>query len=132
MMILKETISMIAKMHVALALAAFTLTANVARAESSQNLSRPELKKMVQSAHSPDQYQELASYFRWQQQVLKEKAHSELAEWDRRSRFVGGLAEKYPRPVDSSRNRYQYFCYEEQKMGQKAAHYEQLMETAAR
>jgi hypothetical protein len=123
---------MISKRHFMLALAAFALMAGTARAESSQTLSRAELNQMIATAHSPEQYQELASYFRWRQQVFKERAHAELVEWDRRSQIVGSIAEKYPRPVDSSRNRYEYFSYEEQQMSQKAAYYEKLLDIAAR
>jgi hypothetical protein len=118
--------------HVMVAVTALSLLAGTASAESSQTLSRSELNKMVAAAHSPEQYQELASYFRWRQQVFKDQAHAELIEWDRRSQIVGSIAEKYPRPVDSSRNRYEYFRYEEQKMGQKAAYYETLSDVGTR
>ena len=39
---------------------------------------------------------------------------------------VAGMAAKYPRPVDSSRNRYEYFLYEAGQMSQQAEHYESL------
>ncbi len=123
---------MIDKMRFAVMLTGFALVAGTAHAQSSQNLSRAELKTMMETAHSSDQYQELASYFRWRQQVFGERAHTELVEWDRRSQIIGSIAEKYPRPVDSSRNRYEYFSYEEQQMSQKAAYYEKLSETATR
>lgn len=123
---------MISKKHFMVTLAAFALLACTARAESSQTLSRSELHKMIATAHSPEQYQELASYFRWRQQVFQMRAHEELVQWDQRSQIVWSIAEKYPRPVDSSRNRYEYFSYEEQQMSQKAAYYEKLLDVAAK
>jgi hypothetical protein len=118
------------RVQIASALAAFALTAGYACAESSQNLSHFQLKKMVQSAHTADDFASLASYFRWRQEEFQQQARGELAEWDRRSQFVGSIAEKYPRPVDSSRNRYEYFSYEAQQMSRKAAYYESLSEKA--
>jgi hypothetical protein len=129
---MKEDVSMKIKVQIAAALAAFALSAGYGYAESSPNLSHAELKKMIQSAHTADQYASLASYFRWRQQELQQQAHAELAEWDRRSQIVSGLTEKYPRPVDSSRNRYEYFTYEAQQMREKAAYYEDLAEKAQR
>lgn len=118
------------RVQIAVALAAFALTAGYACAESSQNLSHTQLKKMIQSARTADDYASLASYFRWREEQFQQQAHGELAEWDRRSQFVGSIAEKYPRPVDSSRNRYEYFSYEAQQMSEKAAYYENLSERA--
>jgi hypothetical protein len=112
----------------AVALAAFALIGSYAYAETSPDLSHAELKKMVQSAHTADQYASLASYFKWRQEEFEQQAHAELVEWDRRSQFVSSIAEKYPRPVDSSRNRYEYFTYEARQMNQKAAYYENLAE----
>jgi hypothetical protein len=99
-----------------------------ARAESSTPVKygNAELKQMEQAAHTPQQYQALASYFRSRQQDFRQQARSEMDEWARRSQFVSGPAMKYPRPVDSSRNRYEYFNYEAQRMSQQAAHYESL------
>jgi len=109
----------------AIALAAGSVAA---RAESSTQVkySNAELKQMEQEAHTAQQYQTLASYFRSRQQDFEQQAQSEKAEWERRSQNVTGPAAKYPRPVDSSKNRYDYFTYEAQQMSQQAAHYESL------
>jgi len=90
------------------------------------HLSRSELKRMIQSAHTTEDYLTLASYFRWRQQQLGQQAHDELVFWAQRSMNVSLEAAKYPRPVDSSKNRYEYFTYEAQKMSQRAAFYEGL------
>jgi hypothetical protein len=104
------------------------LTTGFAYAESqaSTEMSRAELQTMVRSAHSTLQYQTLATYFRFRQQALQKQARAEIAEWDRRSQITAAVTQKYPRPVDSSRNRYEYFTYEANQMGQQAAHYESL------
>lgn len=88
--------------------------------------SRAEIKQMMQGAHTPEQYQALAAYFRARQRDFKAQAKSEMAEWEYRIQFVTGPAAKYPRPVDSSRNRYEYFRYEADQMARKAAHFESL------
>jgi hypothetical protein len=81
---------------------------------------------MVQEAHTEEQYKELASYFRSRQQAYEQQAQVEKLEWEHRSENVTSVAAKYPRPVDSSRNRYEYFTYEAGQMSQRAEHYESL------
>ncbi len=88
--------------------------------------SKSEIRRLIASAHTADQYRTLAAYFRSQQQHFEREAQVEKAEWQRRSENVSGPAAKYPRPVDSSRNRYEYFAYEAQEMDRQAAHYESL------
>jgi hypothetical protein len=85
---------------------------------------------MIREAHTQQQYQTLAEYFRSQQQAFEKQAQSEKVEWDHRSLNVTGPAAKYPRPVDSSRNRYEYFIYEAEKMGLQAAYFESLSASA--
>jgi hypothetical protein len=92
---------------------------------------RAEIKGMIRDAHTPQQYQVLAAYFRARQQDFRAQARSEAIELERRMQFATVLAAKYPRPVDSSRNRYEYFRYEGDKMAQKAAYFESLSATNA-
>jgi len=121
------------KLLIACAVLAYASTSAFLRAESanSQNLSRADLKRMVQSAHTTEDYLTLASYFRWRQQEFVQQAQSEKVEWARRSMIGYLAAAKYPNPVDSSKYRFQYFEYESQKMGQQAAHFEQLSAAAS-
>jgi hypothetical protein len=98
---------------------------------ASQNLSHAELEKMIRGAHTPAEYKTLADYYRTQQQGFEQQAQTEKQEWERRSQNVTGPAAKYPRPVDSSRNRYEYFTYEAQQASQQAAHYEGLSASVA-
>ena len=113
----------------AIALAAGSVAA---RAESSTpvKLSNAELKQMEHNAQTPEQYAALASYFRSRQQDFREQAKSEVPLMAWRSQFTSSLAAKYPRPYDSSRNRYDYFMYETHQMSQKAAYYEGLAASA--
>jgi hypothetical protein len=127
---MKEDVSMKIRLQIAALLAAFALTSGYAYAESSPNLSHAELKKMVRAAHTADDYASLASYFRWRQEEFKEQARGELENWYRYYRFSAVTEGKYPRPADYSRIRYEYYRNEAQQMSQKAAHYENLAETA--
>lgn len=113
-------------------LAALTLSLGCAFAAPTPNLSRSELKKVVQSAHTADDYESLAMYFKWRQDDLTQKARAQFEEWYQRSRLVTGFAAKYPRPMDSSRNRYESFIHDAWRMGQKSAYYENLAETSPR
>jgi hypothetical protein len=87
---------------------------------------KAELHKLVREAHSSEQYRSLARYFRAQQTKYQQQAQEEKAEWERRSQNVTGAAAKYPRPVDSSRNRYEYFTYKAGQLDSQASHYETL------
>jgi hypothetical protein len=125
---MKKEVYMKFKLPVACALLAFATTSVFLRSESAntQNLSSTDLKRMVQSARTSEDYLTLASYYRWRQQQFEQQAHEELAFWAQRSMNVSLAAAKYPAPVDSSRNRYDYFVYEARQMSLKAAHYESL------
>lgn len=116
------------KVYVACMAIALAAGSGAALAESSTPVkySNAELKQMEQQAHTPEQYQTLATYFRSRQQNFEQQAQVEKAEWERRSQNVTGILAKYPRPVDSSKNRYEYFAYEAQQMSQQAAHFESL------
>jgi hypothetical protein len=128
MLIHVEEVSMKFKLPIACALLACAAASPIVKAESAntQNLSRSDLKRMVQSAHTSEDYLTLASYYRWRQQQFEEQAQSEKIEWARRAANGYLAAAKYPNPVDSSEYRYEYFEYEAQKMSAQAAHYEGL------
>jgi hypothetical protein len=125
---MKKEDHMNSKIYVACMAIALAAGSIAARAETSTpaKLSNAELKQMERSAQTPEQYQELASYFRTRQQDFRQQAVSEVPLMAWRSQFTFSLAAKYPRPFDSSRNRYDYFMYETHQMSQKAAYYEGL------
>ena len=122
------------KIQVLAAIAAFTVSAGLAHAQNSMNagMSPAQAEQMLHSARTVEQYQMLAGYFHARQLVFEEKAQAEKAEWDRRSQITAASYQKYPRPADSSRNRYEYFTYEAQQMAQQAAHFESLSASAQR
>ncbi len=101
-----------------------------AQPQTTRQYSHVELQKMIADAHTAPQYQVLATYFRSRQQALEQQAQAEKAEWDRRSQINAASYQKYPRPVDSSRDRYEYFTYQAQQMSQQAAHFESLLASA--
>ncbi|HLY41806.1 MAG TPA: hypothetical protein VKR52_11360 [Terracidiphilus sp.] len=98
--------------------------------DSATRYSKADVHKMIREAHSADQYRALAGYYRAQQANFRQQAKAELQEWDRRSQNVTSISAKYPRPVDSSRNRYEYFAYKAKEMEQRALHYENLAANA--
>jgi hypothetical protein len=114
----------------ALAIVLLGLAAASMRAESYPQAaaSKAEVEALLRSAHSPVQYHTLAVYFHQKQTAYEVQAQAEKAEWERRSQNVVGVAAKYPRPVDSSRNRYTYFMYEADRMAHQAAHFDALAE----
>ena len=122
------------RIQVLAAITAFAVSAGLAHAQNSMNagMSPAQAEQMLHSARTVEQYQMLAGYFHARQLVFEEKAQAEKAEWDRRSQITAASYQKYPRPADSSRNRYEYFTYEAQQMAQQAAHFESLSTSAQR
>ncbi len=88
--------------------------------------SHSQLRQIERSAHTAQQYEQLAAYFRGRAQEYHGKADGEMEEWVRRMPYTMSLYAKYPTPADSSRNRYEYFRYEQTEMNRQAAHYEVL------
>ncbi len=133
-LLLKQVVAMRFKLKVACAFLIFAVVTGAAAspASTTPDLSRAELKRMIENAHSTEDYLTLASYFRSRQQQFEKKAHDELVFWAQRSMNVSLAAAKYPRPEDSSKNRYEYFTYEAQKMSRQAAHFEGLSANAGR
>jgi hypothetical protein len=92
--------------------------------------SKAELAQLRKEAHTPEQYRALAVYFEHRKRSFQEQADQEKKEWERRSQNVVGPAAKYPRPVDSARNLYEYYDYEADQAGLLQAQYERLAESA--
>ena len=78
---------------------------------------------MIRDARTVQTVQNPRLVFQGAAAGLPVQAQSEKAEWDRRSQNTTGISQKYPRPVDSSRNRYEYFTYEAGQMSQQATHF---------
>ncbi|MGO9794509.1 MAG: hypothetical protein ACLPLZ_00255 [Terracidiphilus sp.] len=91
-----------------------------------RSYTQSEIKQMIRDAHTAQQYHDLATYFQGRQQYFEQQAQSEKIEWDRRSQITAASYQKYPRPADSSRNRYEYFTYEARQMASQADHFDIL------
>jgi hypothetical protein len=120
------------KMQAAIACAASFLITSVACVgqPASPSYSHAELRKMISEAHTAEQYQTLATYFSSREISCEQKAAVEKQEWLRLRPVYATLNQKYPRPADASKNRYEYFAYKAQQMNERATHYEDLAASA--
>ena len=94
--------------------------------ETGAQYTQAQLKQLALNAHAPAQYTALASYFGEQKTNYLQLAAEEKKEWDQRSQNVVSVAAKYPRPVDSARNLYEYYMYKASKAGTLEAKYIRL------
>jgi hypothetical protein len=76
-----------------------------------------QIKKMVREAHTVEQYTALSDYYAAQQRMYKRRAAEEMHLWALRAEVTTPLSEKWPRPVDSSRNRYEFYEYKVAQAG---------------
>jgi hypothetical protein len=83
-----------------------------AAAETVDLHNQGQMKQLARNAHAPEAYKVLASYYAERQKIYLQKAAEEKAEWERRSQNVVGSLAKYPRPVDSAKNLYEYYMAE--------------------
>jgi hypothetical protein len=90
-----------------------------------------QVKQLERNAHAPDQYKALASYYGERQKSYLQEAAEEKKEWERRSQNVMGVLAKYPRPVDSARNLYEYYMSKASEAGSLEAKYNQLSSPSA-
>jgi len=118
-----------------LSIALVTAAASTAFAMPADKSSQPsagQLKQMAKDAHTPEQYTALAQSYSQLQKSYLEKATEEKQEWDRRSQNIMSIAAKYPRPVDSARNLYEYYAYKASEAGALASKYSQLAASPAK
>jgi uncharacterized protein YgbK (DUF1537 family) len=110
-----------------LAIAGFGNAQETASAGGSvTHYTKAQLKQMVREAHSPKQFNVLASYYDEQQKHYLQQAAEERQEWVQRSENVMAVAAKYPRPADSARYQYEYDLTKASKAGGLAAKYSQI------
>jgi hypothetical protein len=106
--------------------AAVSFSGTSLSAETGDHYTHAQLKQLTAEARTPDQYSTLARYFGAQHDSYMKQAVEEKQEWDRRSRNVSGILAKYPRPVDSARNLYEYYMYKATEAGALQAKYNLL------
>ena len=85
-----------------------------------------QLNQLIREAHTPEQYGALADYYTGLQREYLRKAEQERQEWVELSRNVTWMGTKAPRPMDFSRQAYQYDLSKATKAESEAAKYGQL------
>lgn len=80
------------------------------------------LKHLIHSAHSPEQFNALADYFDQKQNEYLQKSADEEVELNRRL-AAPHLSPKYPTPADSARRLLGYYEAEAEEYGQRAEAY---------
>ncbi len=90
-----------------------------------------QIRRMAREAHTVEQYAQLADYYQTQHRHYQKKAVEMMGEWARRNEVIAPLYEKYPRPVDSARNLYEYYQYKAAETSAKVAFYNRLADQVA-
>jgi hypothetical protein len=94
--------------------------------KTSAYYTRKQLKQLALNAHTQAQYTVLANYYGERQNEYLQKAAEEKQEWVSMSQNIISVAAKYPRPVDSARNRYDYYMYKASEEGMLEAKFRRL------
>jgi hypothetical protein len=94
--------------------------------ETGAHYTKAQVKELALNAHAPEHYTVLAGYYGAQKADYLRLAAEEKKEWERMSKNVSGAFGKYPRPVDSARNLYEYYLYKASKAETLQAKYSQL------
>jgi hypothetical protein len=117
---------------VALAFAAGPGYAQMAHAEEPPDLTPAQIRDMARSAHTPEQYTQLADYYQARRRMYVKKASETMDLWARRNAVITPLGEKWPRPVDSARDLYDYYLHQAAKSAATAQRYSNLANNAGR
>jgi hypothetical protein len=90
-----------------------------------------QIRRMVHEAHTVEQYTVLADYYATRQRMYKRKAAEEMHLWAERNAMINSVYEKWPRPVDSARNLYDYYEYKVAESAKLEAKYSRLADELA-
>ena len=90
-----------------------------------------QIKHLARTAKTEEDFTQIANYYWARQREYNRKAHEELIEWGRRNGIYSPAMEKWPRPVDSARNLYEYYRYEEAQSARLFAKYSKMADDAA-
>lgn len=103
-----------------------TLTSTVARSQSDlpnrPAYSDSELKELIHTAHTPEQFNALGDYFGQKQKEYLQKAADEQIELNRRL-AAPILSPKSPTPVDTARSLLEYYEARAEEYGHRADEY---------
>jgi hypothetical protein len=83
---------------------------------------RSELKRMVRTAHTSEEFERLATYFEDKEREFRNEAEDEKRELDRRL-AMPYASPKYPTPTDSARGLLQYYQLKADEFEQRATAY---------
>jgi hypothetical protein len=114
-----------------IAFTAATLQAEENSASDQPQFTGAQIRKMVREAHTPEQYSDLADYYAIRQRMFKQKAREEMRLWAERNAMINPIYEKWPRPVDSARNLYEYYEYRAGECAKLEAKYSRLADELA-
>ena len=96
-------------------------------AEQDSSLTKAQIRQMARVARTPEQYRAVAGYYAGLQEKYLRQAAKERQEWVSRSQNVPAVAaNKYPRPVDSSKYSFEDFTRKASEAGSLAAKYNQM------
>jgi hypothetical protein len=95
-------------------------------ASLSMPMTAHDVQLLMKSAHSVEQYKQIAGYFHQQEAVYRAKAADEKVERDRRAQVTAGLYQKFPRPVDSAQALYESYVSTADSAALQAQRYDQL------
>jgi hypothetical protein len=126
---LRRTLLSFAVLVVALSTGAGPVAA-ATRPSDNPDYTPAQIRKMAREAHTVQQYTLLADYYQTRQRMFKRKAAEEMHLWAERNAVMTPLSEKWPRPVDSAHNLYDYYVAMENDSAAKVAHFNQLADTA--
>jgi hypothetical protein len=98
----------------------------VSSQDSGYSYTRSQVKELVRTAHSPEQFKAIASYFGQLQKTYMEQATEAKREWERIGAGVPSNRAKYPTPVDAARNLYENYMYKASEAGALEAKYTRL------
>ena len=94
--------------------------------ETSADYTQAQVKQLARNAHAPEQYAALARYYGGQRENYLRQAAEAKKKWGQLSQNVTSVAAKYPRPVDSARNLYEYYMFKASKAETLEAKYSQM------
>lgn len=92
--------------------------------------STAEIRQMARDAHTVEQFSALADYYQVQRRMYQRKAAHQMHLWAERNAVMTPLSEKWPRPVDSARNLYEYYLQMADESASLVEHYNKLADAA--
>ena len=102
------------------------MPARLAAQQAQQHLSHAQLRRLVANASNTADYQKLAAYFHYQEQIYRAKADAEMDDYAHCVRNVT-MSPKFPTRADQAARLYQYYSTKADQQARLAAHYDELL-----